>query len=311
MSSRIRQQFTRCTAVFAAVTLTMSLGACGSSTSNTADEDVSASSATSGQPEGPTLAIGVAADQPGMGEWRNGGYSGFDVDVARYVANALGYADKQIVFKQVTPNTRVAMLDDAKVDLVVAGFAVTDTNRAQVAMTGPYLIAGQDLLIRADDARTIHGPADMAGRTACVVDDNVASALLASSPNARIEHRDDYEQCVTSLMVGSSDAIAGGDAILTGLARAKGADYLRVVGNPFGQEQYGIAVRLGSDELADNIAEIVQTMIADGTWQQAIERLETRTGYTPNAALNPPDPTEGIADTANDTDDTGGENTTE
>ena len=55
------------------------------------------------QPEGPTVSIGVASDQPGLGVWHNGGYSGFDVDVARYVAKALGYADKQIVFKPVTP----------------------------------------------------------------------------------------------------------------------------------------------------------------------------------------------------------------
>ena len=67
------------------------LTACGSLSSRDDANGVSIR-----QPEGPMVSIGVASDQPGLGVWHNGGYSGFDVDVARYVAKALGYADKQI-----------------------------------------------------------------------------------------------------------------------------------------------------------------------------------------------------------------------
>ena len=75
-----------------------------------------------GLAQGPTIAIGVAADQPGLGFLHGGEYSGFDISVAQYVANTLGFAKKQIVFKQVLPSTRVSSLEDGTVDMVVDAF---------------------------------------------------------------------------------------------------------------------------------------------------------------------------------------------
>ena len=49
----------------------------------------------SGAPEGPTIAIGVAADEPSVGAWHDGTYQGFDITIAKYVAAKLGYANKQ------------------------------------------------------------------------------------------------------------------------------------------------------------------------------------------------------------------------
>ncbi|KAB7791006.1 ABC transporter substrate-binding protein [Bifidobacterium leontopitheci] len=245
--------------------------------------------AISGTPEGPTIAIGVSADQPGIGAWRNGTYTGFEIDVARYVANELGYANKQIVFKQVTSTTRVAMLNDGKVDFVV-GYAIADAGR-QVTMTGPYLTARRDLLVRDDDRKAIRGLDDMAGRTVCVVTGtSIGADIRKKAPKAVVEERDDYEQCFTSLMVGSSDAIAAGDAILQGISSAKGKGYLHVVGDPYGEEQYGIAVRLGEERLASDISGILEDMIEDGSWAKAAQTLHDETGYTPDRRLNPPDP---------------------
>ena len=56
-----------------------------------------------------------------------GKYSGFDISVAQYVANTLGFAKKQIVFKQVLPSTRVPLsLLKTTVDMVVDAFAADD-----------------------------------------------------------------------------------------------------------------------------------------------------------------------------------------
>ena len=162
------------------------------------------------------VSIGVASDQPGLGVWHNGGYSGFDVDVARYVAKALGYADKQIVFKPVTPRSRVSMLESAQVDMVVSSFGITERHESAVTMTGPYLIVRQDLLVRAADAGDITGIKDMNGRKACVVaGSDVTDAVRSQAPKASIEERDDYGQCLTSLLIGDVDAVAAGSGGLS------------------------------------------------------------------------------------------------
>ncbi len=87
----------------------------------------------SGAPEGPTIAIGVAADEPSVGAWHDGTYQGFDITIAKYVAAKLGYANKQIVFKQVRPENRRSMLDNGQVDMVVASWPITDGSADAIA----------------------------------------------------------------------------------------------------------------------------------------------------------------------------------
>ena len=60
----------------------------------------------SGAPEGPTIAIGVAADEPSVGAWHDGTFQGFDITIAKYVAAKLGYANKQAL--QLTMDTGTA-----------------------------------------------------------------------------------------------------------------------------------------------------------------------------------------------------------
>ncbi len=69
-----------------------------------------------------------------LGFLHGGEYSGFDISVAQYVANTLGFAKKQIVFKQVLPSTRVSSLEDGTVDMVVDAFAADDVQMVRSSL---------------------------------------------------------------------------------------------------------------------------------------------------------------------------------
>ncbi|MBT1173360.1 transporter substrate-binding domain-containing protein [Bifidobacterium sp. MA2] len=252
------------------------------------------------QPEGPTIAIGVAADEPGLARWHDGTYAGFEVEIARYVAKKLGYANKQIVFKQVMPSNRLDLLDDGTVDMVVAGMPMPDDADADssadggagtdgtsddgsdaVAYAGPYLTVSQGLLVRPDDAGTITDVAALAGRDVCVVAGS-GESLLAEQPKANTRERDTYPQCVTDLMVGTADAIAGDDVVLAGLARSQGAGLSRPVsGVAYGGTRYGVALPAGADTLAQNVEAALKDMREDGSYAAALRTLRADTGWRP------------------------------
>ncbi|WP_225431804.1 transporter substrate-binding domain-containing protein [Bifidobacterium platyrrhinorum] len=254
--------------------------------------------ATVRQPDGPTIAIGVAADEPGLSRWHDGGYSGFEVEVARYVAKKLGYANKQIVFKQVEPANRLELLADGTVDLVVAGMPMPAdggdgddadgglaangvVSDGHATYAGPYLTTRQGLLARPGDAAGIDGVAALAGKSVCTVAGSGAKdALLAAVPQGRTRERDTYPQCVTDLMVGTADAIAGDAVTLAGLARDEGGTLVtRVKGVRYGSVRYGIAVQAGAVTLADDIAEALRDMRADGSYDAALDALADATGW--------------------------------
>lgn len=248
--------------------LAMPLGGCGQIQVTT----------VSGSPEGPTIAIGMAADEPAVGMWHDGTYEGFDVTIAKYVAARLGYANKQIVFKQVRPETRQSMLDNGQVDMVVASWPITDQSRTLVDFAGPYLTANVGLLVRASDRTDYESGHGKVGnvnqRDICAVQgDETATIFHTNHPEATMQERDSYAQCVTALQAGAADAIVADTAILGGLRQANGPQYTAVLTDE-GTIEYGIAVGKGTAELAGKIAEALQDMIDDGSWAAARDTLK-------------------------------------
>ena len=186
-----------------AALLAAGAGACGTSVSVV----------TEGAAQGPTIAIGVAADQPGLGYLHGGEYSGFDIDVAKYVAKTLGYAEKQIVFKQLSPAMRASALTDGTVDMVVDSFSMDGTHDGEADVAGPYLTVREALLIRSDSASEITGTDSLSDKTVCAVagsaaDDNIRNRT--KNIRTTVAERDTYPQCMTALMIGEADAVAAG-----------------------------------------------------------------------------------------------------
>ena len=100
-----------------AAALALVLSACGSD-SSTSGGGTGTSTSTSNSiadkaKNDKTLNIGVKPDQPGLGLQNSSGeYSGFDVDVANYVANKLGAT--KINFVPTLSANREAFLQDRK-----------------------------------------------------------------------------------------------------------------------------------------------------------------------------------------------------
>ena len=262
-----------------AVSLCIGAGGCGTSISVV----------THGVAQGPTITIGVAADQPGLGYLHGGEYSGFDITVAKYVAKALGFAEKQIVFKKVLPSTRVSSLTDNVVDMVVDSFASDDAADGEVSFAGPYLNVGETLIVRADSVGTITGIDAVSGRTVCAAKGSaIADHVRDLSENVNVEERDSYPQCVTALMMGQADAVAVDDAVASGLASGRGREYMNVVGKAFARRSYVVAVKSGQDSLAKQIDAALESMVSDGSWERAVEDMVQQIGYVPDSTLNPP-----------------------
>ncbi len=239
---------------------------------------------------GDKITIGIKFDQPGLGFKDGDSYSGFDVDVARYVAKKLGYEEGQIEFVEAISANREKMLETKQVDMIFATYSITEKRDAVVDFAGPYFVAGQDLLIRADDS-SITGPDTLAGKNLCSVSGSTSAQRVKdefdSGEGINLVEQPGYSECISLLLGGQVDAATTDDIILAGLAAEEGSGSLKVVGNPFSEENYGVGIPEGSDQ-CKAINEAIQAMIDDGSWQKAIDENTAGTNYKPNASLNPP-----------------------
>jgi glutamate transport system substrate-binding protein len=270
----------RATAALAALAL---LAACGTS----APADSLTGAAAQGK-----LTIGIRYDQPGIGEKTlNGLYQGFDVDVARYVANELGVASTDITWKEAEPADRESLLTSGKVDMVVAAYTINDKRKKLVDFAGPYFTVGQDLLVRLSDGASITGPQSLNGKKLCSVSGSTSAQQVKDkfAQQVQLVEYSRYSDCVTGLLAGIVDAVTTDDVILAGYA-AQNPELLRVVGKPFTKDSYGIGLRKGDTAGQQKVDAALQKMISSGAWRSALQSNVGSSGYQ---MPSPPSVTEG------------------
>ena len=271
----------RATAALAAATLgALALGACG-------EEELPITAATA------SLRVGIKFDQPGIGYLTAEGVpTGIDVDVAAYLAWKLGFPPSQITWVEARSGVRQDMLIAHEVDFIVASYSFTEERAQAIDFAGPYLLAGQDLLVRYDETE-IHGPATLEGRSVCSVEGSTSLDRIQETygDGVTLVSKEVYRDCVVALVAREVDAVTTDDVILAGLAASPeffGA--VRLVGKPFSVERYMIGLPPGSVDLCERINAALVTMVEDGSWARFIDRHTAGTGYTPTVYENPPPP---------------------
>jgi len=277
-------------AVALAAAATLALAGC-SSGDDSGDETTSDSTASStGGAEG-TVRIGIKFDQPGLGFQDGDEYTGFDVDVAKYVAGELGYGEDQIEWVQSPSAQRENLLQTGQVDMIFATYSITDKRKEVVSFGGPYFVAGQDLLVAADDD-SIKGPEDLEGKNLCSVTGSTSAQRIKDeyATGTNLLEQPGYAECVTALTAGTVDAVTTDDIILAGLASVPANEgKVKVVGNPFSEENYGVGLPKDSDK-CQAVNDAITKMIDDGTWQELLDKNVGASGYKANDELNPPTP---------------------
>jgi glutamate transport system substrate-binding protein len=229
------------------------------------------------------LTLGVKDDQPGLGikDPTTGKFSGFDVEIAKYVAASLGFGEDKLEYKPVPSANREQAIANGDVSYYVGTYTITDKRKTQVSFVGPYFEAGQDLLVRKDDT-SITGTDTLKGKKVCSVTGSTPIQRVRDqnlTEPANIVEFQGYSQCVDKLLTKEVDAVTTDDAILKGFA-AQDPDTLRVVGKTFSKEPYGIGLGKDDTALRGKINEAVQKALDDGTWQKIYDATLGKSGST-------------------------------
>jgi glutamate transport system substrate-binding protein len=142
--------------------------------------------------------------------------------------------------------------------------------------------------VRADDP-SITGPDSLEGKRLCSVTGSTSAQVIKDEvPGVQLQEFATYTECLPALMSEGVDAITTDDAILAGYAsQDQYQGELRLVGEPFSDERYGVGLKKGDTALCQDVTEALEAMIEDGGWQQAIDDNLGPANYQPSSE-NPP-----------------------
>jgi polar amino acid transport system substrate-binding protein len=218
------------------------------------------------------IVVGIDDQFPPMGfVGEDGEITGFDVELAKLVAEKLGVEAK---IQPIDWSAKEMELNSGKIDVIWNGYTITADRIKQVEFTKPYLNNEQVLVVAQDSS--YQKKADLEGK---VVGAQVESAGLdalnadaeLSASVADIPEYDDYMSALLDLGSSRLDALAI-DKILIGYTMSQDSGKYRMLDESLADEYYGIGCAKGAVALREAIDKALDELYEDGS----IEALSTK-----------------------------------
>ncbi|MFE7229743.1 glutamate ABC transporter substrate-binding protein [Streptomyces sp. NPDC002405] len=202
----------------------------------------------------------------------SGALEGFDIDLVHRIAeDILGDANK-VQFKAIPTNERIPAIRSGRVDMVVRTMTITCDRLKQVAFSAPYFLTGQQVLAPKTSAITGYD-GSLAGKRICSATGSTAyDHLSADTKDGRLPASTDITttvpnqlDCLVRLQLGEVDAVVTDGALAASQAAQDPTVALK--GASFTKEFYGVAMKLGADDLVRQVNRTLENYRKDGGWK--------------------------------------------
>ena len=216
------------------------------------------------------LIVGVSGDSLLLGarDPITGQLEGFDIDMARLVAEAIFGNPDQVELRVITAAQRLPLLQDGSLDLVARNMTITCGRWEQIAFSAEYYRSGQKVLVPLGSTATTLD--DLAGQRVCAPAGSTSLDNLADFPEVEPVSAVTHTDCLAQFQQGQVDAITGDDTVLAGLAAQD--PYALVVGEAFTAEPYGLGMNAEDVDLVRFVNGVLEAAKADGRWAQSYDR---------------------------------------
>ena len=190
--------------------------------------------------------VGLTGDQPPYNmKNRTGEIMGYEVDLARALANGMGVKLKieQMPFPQLLP-----ALKAGEIDAIMSGMTVTAVRSKDVLFAGPYTVSGKSILAKSSNieklkvAEAVNNP-DY--KITCLKGSTSEAFAKGSMPKAQIIAVSNYEEGINMVLNDEVDAMIADYAIcVITIMRNQGKD-LVTLDAPLNIEPIGMAIPAG------------------------------------------------------------------
>jgi len=203
------------------------------------------------------ILVGTEATYPPMESIDEAGnFVGMDIDIAQEIAFDLGV---EAEFRNIVWDEIFNTLLNGEVDMLISAITITPERAEKMAFSDPYFNAGQIIVTTLDKINEIKGTQNLAGKKLGVQIET--TSLIEAQKYTDLELVIPFENndlAKDELLKGAIDAIIIDYPAAVGMVF--GEETLRIVGEPFTQEFYGIAVRKEEKVLLGEINKTIRRL---------------------------------------------------
>ena len=197
-----------------------------------------------------------------------GKIQGFEIDLARHLAQELLGSPEALVLQPLTNSERLSAVIDGQVDLTIAQLTATVSRSRMVSFSSPYYLDGMAFLTRRSDLQTFK---DLQNQPIAVLNGSDTIATVQSIfPHATLVGVASYQAAKDALEMGQATVFAADASVLTGWAQED--PRYAIVSDLVTAEPLSVALPRGVqyDELRRMINQAIDRWLSEGDLRQHV-----------------------------------------
>ena len=132
---------------------------------------------------------------------------GFDVDIAKAIAKKLLGDESKLELKEVTSKTRIPMLNNGEIDLIIATMTITEDRKKEVDFSDVYFKAGQSILVKKGSAIRSIDDVTKDSKVLGVKGATSIKNIEEKVPGLKVQQYENYQEAFTALRAGKGEEI--------------------------------------------------------------------------------------------------------
>lgn len=198
---------------------------------------------------------------------KNGDIIGFDVDMAKEMAKAMGV---KLTLVNTAWDGIIPALITEKFDIIMSGMTITPERNLQINFANPNIVVGQTILIKKDLAKKIKNYRDLNSEKYVIATKLGVTADFATKkymPKAKKNLFETETDAFMDFINGKADAFVY-DLPLCALYYSDYKDKLVFLDTPFTYEPLAWAVRKGDPDFLNWLNNFLEQLKGDGTYEK-------------------------------------------
>jgi len=199
----------------------------------------------------------------------DGEYVGFDIDLIYAISDEVGF---EINFATTNFDGIIPGLQTGSFDIALAGIGITEERAKKIDYSDPYYESGLYIGVSIDNDE-INGMEDLEEKTVATrLGSTSASYIEENIDGAEANQYEQLDQAYLAVENGSVDAILYDAPNVAYYIQTTGEDKLKIVGDLYEAEEYGIAFAQGQDELVEEVDKALETLKDNGKYDEIYEK---------------------------------------
>ncbi|HIS28446.1 MAG TPA: transporter substrate-binding domain-containing protein [Candidatus Avamphibacillus intestinigallinarum] len=197
----------------------------------------------------------------------DGKLTGFDIDLMNAIADEVGF---KVKYETTNFDGVIPGLQTNSFDMAIAGIGITEERKKAIDYSEPYYESGLGIAVKESDDQ-IKGLKDLEGKKIATRLGSTSSKFIKDNiDNADAKEYEQLDQAYLAVENGSVDAVLYDWPNVAYYIETKG-DSLKMVGDKYEAENYGIAFAKGQEDLVNAVDEALETLKDNGKYDEIYE----------------------------------------